>query len=110
MNSQVLTSTKDDFQKEVIESDLPVMVDFWAPWCAPCRMVGPILDELATEYAGRAKVVKINVDEERELAGMLGIRSIPTIGVFKDGEVVDVLVGAHPKADFKASLDGALSR
>lgn len=109
MNTQVQTSTKDDFQRDVIESKAPVLVDFWAPWCAPCRMVGPILDEIATDYAGRAKVVKVNVEEERELAGMLGIRSIPTIALYNGGEVADVLVGARPKGDYAASIDKVLT-
>ncbi|MBN1653079.1 MAG: thioredoxin [Deltaproteobacteria bacterium] len=85
--------TAKDFESEVIESELPVIVDFWAPWCGPCRAVGPILEDLAGQWAGRVKVVKLNVDEEPEVAGAFRIRSIPTILAIRGKEVIDVQVG-----------------
>ena len=106
--SDAIVGTDANFEDLVVKSDVPVLVDFWAPWCGPCRMVGPVLDEIAKEYAGRAKVVKVNVDEETAIAGSMGIRSIPTVALFRNGEVKDVLVGARPKAAFAAALDKAL--
>lgn len=103
--SNVKHITDADFDSQVKNSDVPVLVDFWAPWCAPCRMVGPVLEQIATEYEGRAKVVKVNVDEEQRVAGTLGVRSIPTIALFQGGKVRDTLIGARPKEDFKNLLD-----
>ena len=101
---------KDEtFKEQVTNSDVPVLVDFWAPWCAPCRMVAPVLEQIANEYEGRAKVVKVNVDEEHQVAGSLGVRSIPTIALFHDGKVKDTVVGARPKEDFQKLLDHHLS-
>jgi thioredoxin 1 len=100
-----IVGTDANFEELVVKSDVPVLVDFWAPWCGPCRMVGPVLDEVAKEYEGRAKVVKVNIDEETGVAGAMGIQSIPTVALFKGGEVVEVLVGARPKAEFTAALD-----
>jgi thioredoxin 1 len=108
MNTHVEHATDENFEELVAKSDVPVLVDFWAPWCGPCRTVGPVLEEVAGEYAGRAKVVKINVDEQKGVAGAMGVRSIPTIALFQQGEVKDVLVGARPKADFTAVLDKVL--
>jgi thioredoxin 1 len=109
MSEHIETGTDANFEKLVVESDVPVLVDFWAPWCGPCRMVGPVLEEVAADYAGRAKIVKVNVDEQRQVAGGMGIRSIPTVALFNSGEVKDVLIGARPKGDFTALLDKALA-
>ncbi len=89
--------TDTNFEQEVLKSDVPVLVDFWAPWCGPCRMVAPIVDELARQYEGKLKVVKLNTDENQEVAIKYGIRSIPTIGIFNNGQVVDGVIGAVPK-------------
>lgn len=94
----------ENFKKEVLESNPPVLVDFWAPWCAPCSMVAPIIEELATEYEGRLKVCKLNVDEGRITASEYGIMSIPTLIIFKDGKVVDKAVGVASKAELEAKI------
>ncbi len=103
--SLVQKGSDENFKELVVDSDVPVLVDFWAPWCGPCRMVGPVLEQLANEYKNKVKVVKINVDEENGVASAMGIRSIPTIALFNKGEVKDVLIGARPKADFEAALN-----
>lgn len=96
---------KDESVKELIASGKPVVIDFWAEWCGPCRMVAPIIDELAVEYEGRAAIGKYNVDEENDLSAEYGIRNIPTILFFKDGKLVDKQVGAAPKAAIQAKVD-----
>jgi thioredoxin 1 len=107
-NQNIITGTDDNFTKEVIDSKLPVLVDFWAPWCGPCKMVGPIVEELATEYAGKARVVKVNTDENQEISQAFGIMSIPTLAIFKGGKVVDGVIGAAPKHMLKELLDKQL--
>lgn len=99
----VIHIDRNNFQSEVLNSDRPVLLDFWAPWCGPCRMVGPILDEIAGERGG-IKVAKVNVDEQPELAGQFGVMSIPTLVVMKDGKVVQQAVGVRPKAQILSML------
>ncbi len=99
----------NEWDVEVLSSDTPVLVDFWAPWCGPCRMVAPVVDELAEEYDGKVKFVKLNTDDNIETASKYGIRSIPTIMVFKGGEAVEQVVGFRPKSELKKSLDKALA-
>ena len=100
--------TKDNFEQEVLLSDKPVLLDFWASWCGPCRMVGPTIEQLAQEYEGRASVGKVNVDEEGGLAGDFGVMSIPTVVLFMDGKEVERLVGVRTIEEYKAIIDAHL--
>ncbi len=101
--------TDDSFQKEVLESSTPVLVDFWAEWCQPCQMVGPVVEELAGEYEGKVKVGKLNVDENINVPGSYGIMSIPSLIVFKDGKPFKTMVGVQGKDTLKKALDEALN-
>ncbi len=94
-----ITITKDNFESEVKNSDLPVLVDFWATWCGPCKMIAPVIEEIAEEFAGKVKVGKVNVDEEMPLAEEFGISSVPTLMLFKNGQAVDKMVGLRSKAE-----------
>ncbi len=100
--------TQDEFKSEVLESTTPVLVDFWAPWCGPCRRVAPMVEELGQQYAGRLKVFKIDVDQNQELAASYGINSIPTLIVFKGGDVVDRFVGIPPRDQLENTLKEAI--
>lgn len=96
--------TDGDFEQQILKSDIPALVDFWAAWCGPCRTVGPVVEELAGEYAGKVKIAKINVDENSVTPKKYGVRGIPTLMLFKDGQVVDQVVGAVPKSRIKELL------
>ena len=103
--SEVISVREEDFKDIVLCSDVPVLVDFWAPWCGPCRMVAPVVEEIAQQYEGKVKVVKVNTDENAQIAGQYGIRSIPTLMVFKDGQKQDTVVGAVPKTTLSNTLE-----
>ena len=101
----IVNLTQENFAEQVLQSPSPVLVDFWAEWCGPCKMIAPVLDELADEFEGRAIIGKVNIDEQQALAAEYGIRAIPTLLVFAKGLVAEQIVGARSKRDFKASLD-----
>lgn len=110
MAGQVAKAEQSNWDQEVMKASGLVMVDFWAVWCGPCQMVAPIVDELATEYAGKLKVMKLNTDENPEFAGRYQVMSIPTIVFFKNGQPVEKLIGARPKRQFKEVIDSLLAQ
>ena len=107
-SDKIITLTDQNFQEEIKASDLPILVDFWAEWCAPCRMIAPMLEEIAEEYAGRLRVGKLNVDQNRSMAAQFGVMSIPTLILFKDGQIVEQMIGAQPKENLVRVLESAL--
>ena len=107
--SELIALTDENFSDEVLNADLPVLVDFWATWCGPCRMIAPIVEELSSEYEGKAKVCKMDVDAAQKTANEFGIRSIPTLLIFKEGKVADQLIGAVPKQQITEKLVASLS-
>lgn len=107
--SEPIVLTDDNFSAEVLNAGVPVLVDFWATWCGPCRVIAPIVQEVSSEYEGRAKVGKLDVDEARQTAAEFGIRSIPTLLIFKGGKVADQIIGAVPKRQITAKLEAALA-
>jgi thioredoxin 1 len=109
MAGTVAEVTDNNFQAEVIESELPVLVDFWAPWCGPCRMVAPVVEEIAKERAGELKVVKMNTDENQQTAVTFNIMSIPTLILFRNGQPAKTVIGAYPKRKLEAELEPALA-
>ena len=108
MSENLKNFNTDDFETEVLKSDIPVLVDFWAEWCGPCRTIGPIVDELANDYSGKAKVGKLNVDTDNQIAAQYGVRSIPALLIFKDGSVVKQIIGAVPKEKITEDLDSVI--
>lgn len=108
MSESMTQLTDDSFAADVLQSPVPVLVDFWAPWCGPCKMIAPVLDELAGEYAGRLRIAKYNVDDHTKYAIEHGIRGIPALLIFKGGAVVDRIIGALPKSVIKEKIDHSL--
>ena len=109
MSEHVLELTDANFDQEVMQSDVPVLVDFWAEWCMPCKMLAPTIDELGAEYAGKVKICKLDTDSARETSMKFGISAIPTVMLFKGGEVAQKFVGLQQKGDLKSALDAALA-
>jgi thioredoxin 1 len=107
--ANILALTQANFEANVLKSPVPVLVDFWAEWCGPCKMIAPVLDEIAAEYDGRIRIGKINVEEEQSLASQFGVSAIPTLLLIKNGDVVGQMVGMHSKRDIKQALDQALA-
>ena len=108
VNAHVQETTDSNFQKDVLQSDKPVLVDFWAVWCGPCRALSPTIDEIATDNAGKIKVVKVNTDDNPNVPSQYGVRGIPALFLFKNGQVVDQTVGVQPKANIQAMINKAL--
>jgi thioredoxin 1 len=108
--SKIIEVRDDNFESQVVQSELPVLVDFWAPWCGPCKMVGPIMEQLAAEYADRVKVVKVDTQQNQQVPQRLGVRSIPTVVLFHGDEVLDAFVGARPKVAYAKALDKTLKK
>ncbi len=104
-SSNIITLTADNFAQQVLKSHTPILVDFWAEWCGPCKMIAPILDELAEEYSGRVNIGKVNIDDFQNLATEYGVRAVPTLLLFQNGEVAEQIVGLRSKRDLKASFD-----
>jgi len=107
--SNAMAVTDTSFDNEVLQSSTPVVVDFWAEWCGPCKLIAPVLDELAGEYEGKVKIAKLNVDENPEVASKFRVRSIPTLRFFREGQIVDQVIGAASKTDLKKRLDAAIA-
>lgn len=107
-SDKIIALTDQNFQEEVKNSSVPILVDFWAEWCAPCRMIAPVLDEMADEYEGKIKIGKLNVDDNRSIAAQYGVMSIPTLILFKDGEMVEQMVGAQPKENLAKVIQSVL--
>jgi thioredoxin 1 len=103
-----ITFTDENFEEEVVKSDKPVLIDFWAVWCGPCKIIAPVVEELAVEYEGKVKVGKLDVDENQQVSIKYGVRSIPTLLIFKDGRVKDTIIGAVPKTQVVQKLNAAL--
>ena len=108
MSSDIVYVTDDSFEEEVLQSEIPVLVDYWAEWCGPCKMIAPILDEIVGEYAGKLKIAKLNIDENSATPPKFGIRGIPTLMIFKDGDVEATKVGALSKSQLTAFIDSSL--
>ena len=108
MSENTFVATDQNFEEEVLKSTVPVVVDFWAAWCVPCKMIAPTLDELGQEFAGKIKIGKLNVDENRTVAGKYGIRGIPSLLLFKDGEIKDQMVGVHSKQEISNMISKSL--
>ncbi len=108
MSGNLIEFTDQNFESEALKAETPVLVDFWAPWCSPCRMVGPVIEELAASLAGKVKVGKLNTDDNQAIASRYGIMSIPTVLLFKNGEIIDRVVGAAPKKEFERMINSHL--